>query len=71
MLPLASKPRNLSSSCFHLNVPMVKTIAGTRAISVAIPTLWNSLSEHIKSSTSIVSFRHHLKTHLFRLAYHS
>ena len=49
----------------------VKLYAGTRAFSVAVPTLWNSLSEHVKSSNSIVSFRHHLKTHLFRLAYPS
>jgi len=33
------------------------------------PTLWNSLSEHVKSSNRIVLFRHHLKTHLFRLVY--
>jgi len=62
----------LRSSDFHLlSVPGVKTHAGTRAFSVAVPTVWNSLSEHIKSSNSIVSFRRHLKTHLFRLAYPS
>jgi len=41
------------------------------AFSVAVPTLWNSLSEHVKSSNSIVSFHHHLKIHLFRLTYPS
>ena len=72
MLSLAPKTRELHPSGFHLlSVPRVKTHAGTRAFSVAVPTLWNSLSEHVTSSNSIVSFRHHLNTHLFRNAYHS
>jgi len=67
MLSLAPKPRELRSSDFHLlSVPRVKTHAGTRAFSVAVPTLWNSLSEHVMSSNNIVSFRYHLKTHLFQ-----
>jgi len=72
MLSLAPKPKELRSSGFHLlSVPRVKTHAGVRTFSVAVPTLWNSLSEHIKSSNSIVSFRHYLKTDLFRPAYSS
>ena len=60
--------RELRSSVFHLlSVPRVKTHAGTGAFSVAVATLWNSLSEHVKSPNSIVSFRHPLKTHLFSL----
>jgi len=71
-LSLALKPREIRSSGFHmLSVPRVKTHAGTRASSDAVPTLWNLLSDHVKSSNSIVSFRHHLKTPLFRLAYPS
>ena len=70
MLYLAPKPRELGSSGFHLlSVPRVKTNVETRAFSVAVLTLWNSLSEHVKSSNSIVTFRHRLKAHLFRLAY--
>jgi len=69
---ISEKPRELRSSGFHvLSVPRVKTHTGTRAFSVAVPTLWNSLSEHVKSSNSMVSFHHNLKTHLFRLAYPS
>ena len=72
MLSLAPKIEEFPSSGFHLlSVPRVKTHAGTRALSIAVPTLWNSLPEHVKSSDSIVSFRHHLKIHLFRLAYPS
>ena len=42
-----TKPRELRSSGFYLlSVPRIKTHAGTRAFSVAVPTLWNSLSEH-------------------------
>ena len=70
MPSLSPKPRELRSSGFHLfSVPRVETHAGIRAFSVAVPTLWNSLSEHVKSSNSIVSFRHHLKTDIFRLVY--
>jgi len=53
------------------SVPRVKTHAGTRAFSVAVPTLWNSLPEHVKSSNTIVYSRHQLKTYLFGLAYSS
>ena len=68
MLSLAPKPKELRSSGFHLSVFRVKTHV---FFSVAVPTLWNSLPGHFKSSNSIVSFRHHLKTHLLKLAYPS
>ena len=69
MLSLSPEPRELRSSGFHLfSFPRVKTHVGTRAFSVAVTTLWNSLPEHVKSSNNIVSSGHHLKTHLFGLA---
>jgi len=72
MLSLAPNSRRPSWFGFHLlSVPRVKTRAGTRTFSVAIPTLWNSLSEQVKSSYCIVSFSHHLKTHLFKIAHPS
>ena len=63
----------MSTSGFHLlSVPRGQTHAGTAVFfSVAVPSLWNSLHEHVKSSNSMVSSHHHLKTHLFRLAYPS
>ena len=68
MLHLAPKPRELRSSGFHLlSLPSVKTETGTRAISVALFTQWNSLAEHVKLSNNIFSSRHFLKTKLFRL----
>jgi len=48
MLSLAPKPRELRSSGFHLlSVRRVKSHTGTRAFSVAVPTRWNSLAEHV------------------------
>jgi len=59
MLSLVPKPGELHSSGFQLlSVPRVKTHTGTHAFSVAVRTHWNSPSEHVKSSNSIVSFRH-------------
>jgi len=50
MPSLSPKPRELRSSGFHLfSVPRVETHAGIRAFSVAVSTLWNSLSEHVNS----------------------
>ena len=46
---LAPKPRVLRPSSFHLlSVSQVKSHATTHAFSVAVPTLWNALTEHIK-----------------------
>jgi len=39
--------------------------AGTRASSVAAPTLWNALPDNIKSAGNVITFRRHLKTYLF------
>ncbi|KAK2184291.1 hypothetical protein NP493_272g01037 [Ridgeia piscesae] len=59
--------RSTSSNPFY--IPRVKTKAGTRAFSVAAPTLWNSLPVSVKSEGTIVSFRRRLKTYLFNAAY--
>ena len=58
-----------STSSNPLHIPRVKTKAGTRAFSVAAPTVWNSLPASVKSQGNIVSFRRHLKTYLFNAAY--
>ena len=70
LLTPARQPRQLRSSNSNLLfVPSVKTNDGTRAFSVAAPTLWNSLPVSVKSVGNIATFRHKLKTHLFKLAY--
>ena len=52
------------------NCGMYETKAGTRAFSVATPTVWNSLPASAQSEGNIVSFRRRLKTYLFNAAYH-
>jgi hypothetical protein len=44
---------------------------GDRAFSVAGPNLWNPLPTHIKSSTTLASFKSNLKTYLFTLAFNN
>ena len=38
---------------------------GARSFKCAAPLLWNALPDHLKSSSTIESFRRRLKTHLF------
>ena len=54
MHSLASNPRKLRSSGFHLlYVPRIETHAGTRAFSIiVVPTLWNSVPEQVIKSHS-------------------
>ena len=55
-------PRQLRSSNSNRFVPTVKTNVRTRAVSVAAPTLWNSLPVSVKSVGNIATFCHQLKT---------
>ena len=48
-----------------LHVPRTRTVYGSRAFSVAAPTLWNSLPADITNSASLTVFRNRLKTFLF------
>ena len=55
MLTPTRQPRQLRSSGSDLlSVQRVKTNAGTRAFSVAAPTLWNSLPDSAKPAGNIV-----------------
>ena len=70
LLTPARQLRQLRSSNSNLLfVPSVKTHVGTRAFSVAAPTLWNSLPVSVKSVGNIGTFNRKLKTHLFKLVY--
>ena len=42
---------------------------GRRSFSCAGPVLWNSLPEDMRLADSLNSFKSHLKTHYFKLAY--
>ena len=62
MLTPARNSRELhSTSSNPLYILRVKTKAGTRAFSVAAPTLWNSLPVSVKSEGNIVYFHRRLK----------
>ena len=64
-------PRALrSSDQLVLDVPrsFLRT-KGDRAFAVAAPTLWNSLPLSVRSATSLATFKTHLKTYLFTLAF--
>ena len=62
-------PSLRSNQGTRLTVPRVKTVTGSRAFSYCAPSLWNSLPLSLRSSQSVPSFRKHLKTHLFGLAF--
>jgi hypothetical protein len=52
-----------------LSLPRTKTKWGTKAFSSAAPAVWNKLPLHVRSCGTLSSFRKHLKTHLFDLAF--
>ena len=63
-------PRKLRSSANHdLIIPTTNLKYGSRMFSVAAPRCWNMLPRELKSTQSLTSFKHSLKTHLFQEAY--
>lgn len=58
-----------SQEVCNLKVPSCRTKIGERSFSCAAPVLWNSLPTHLKNEQNVTSFKRHLKTHLFQLAY--
>jgi hypothetical protein len=62
--PLPSSSRR-SASKNPLVAPYVKTEMGRRSFRFSGPTVWNSLPQHIRDSTSQPTFKKYLKTHLF------
>ena len=58
-----------SNKGITLSVPRVKTNAEKRSFRSCAPSLWNSLSLSVHSSTSVFTFRKCLKTYLFDLAF--
>jgi hypothetical protein len=57
--PLRSGQRQL------LEVPDIRSANGRRSFSFAAPSVWNSLPECVKSSSSLLSFRKALKTFFY------
>ena len=65
-----SKGTLRSSSQYPLATPKARLkTCGERTFVVAAPGLWNSIPLGIRSSSSINSFKRHLKTYPFKQAY--
>lgn len=58
-----------SSSQLLLSLPSTREVStqyyGSRAFSIAAPTLWNKLPEEIRHAEKLATFKRLLKTHLF------
>jgi len=58
-----------SASTSRLVIPPIKlSTVGSYAFPVAAAQVWNSLLDAVISSSSLQTFRHQLKTHLFQLS---
>jgi hypothetical protein len=71
MIQVYSTSRNLRSSNAPVRLvqPKTKLKFGERSFSASAPKLWNSLPSHLKNCNTVESFKKHLKTHYFNLAY--
>ena len=58
-----------SGEQIQLIIPRTNTRIGTRAFSVAAPTIWNSLPLNVRDVATLGTFQSHLKTHFFSSAY--
>jgi len=67
---LRSRQKLRSASTAASVVPVTRhSTLGDRAFSVIAAKLWNALPGDITSATSLLTFRHKLKTFLFRRSY--
>ena len=70
LISVYEPPRTLrSSQQIQLQRFVSTTTLSTRAFSRAAPIVWNSLSSHTRSCSSLSSFRAKLKTEFFGLVY--
>ena len=70
LLHFSNIPRQLrSSTSQQLSIPRTKLNLGKRAFSAAAPIIWNELPTTLKYCESLVSFRKHLKTYIFKIAF--
>ena len=60
-----------SSDALLLVVPRIHTKLARRTFSVAAPSTWNSLPADIRLCKSLLTFKCHLKTDLFKLTWSS
>jgi len=62
-------PHVLPLSYFSFQLSRHNLSFGSRAFRVSAPKVWNTLPLHTRQSQSLFTFRRHLKTHYFQLAY--
>jgi len=70
--PVSSNPvrqRLHSASSLDYIVPRTRTKFGDQALSVAGPTVCNSLPESVRSAETLASFKRKLKTYLFDISF--
>ena len=64
--------RRLRSASSKLDVPSFRLpTVGSHAFPIAGAKVWNSLPDDVTSAPFLSTFRHHLKTHLFRCCYNT
>ena len=70
MLAAPLPSRSLRSNTNNrMSVPRVKTNTDVRAFHSCAPSLWNNLQLAVRSASSVATFKKHLKTHHFDLAF--
>jgi predicted Rossmann fold nucleotide-binding protein DprA/Smf involved in DNA uptake len=63
-------PRTLRSSSQRLLcLDRTRTVVGTRSFKHSSATIWNSLPVFIRDCNTVETFKHKLKTHLFKQSY--
>ena len=67
--PVAFLLSLLSVDSLRLQVQRTRTEFGSRAFSVAAPTVWNALPNKLRLSSSLSTFENHLKSLLFSTAF--
>ena len=66
-----SKYNLKSTYSLLLQVPRIKSqTLGDRSFAMAAPKLWNGLPRDLRETKSLVTFKRHLKTYFFKLAYY-
>ena len=68
LVPLQNSRLLRSSNTNMLTVPRFRTKWGSRALSDAAPSTWNSLPVNLRPASTVTSFKKTLKTFLFNSA---
>ena len=64
-VPLETNGVHTRLSYQKLDVPHRKTNVGQKSLSYVGPSLWNNLKKTLKTSISLIAFKHNIKQHYF------